>query len=82
MISIKPIDPKERIEIFDILREFALVGILFNNMFYFSGYVFTPFDDLKLITNFQLDEKIYYSLDIVITAKLYRLQLVRKFLII
>lgn len=73
MITIKPIEPKQRIEILDILRGFALLGIIFNNMLYFSGYVFMPFENIKQITNFLLNEKIYYLFDIIITAKFYTL---------
>ncbi|MFH2107424.1 MAG: DUF418 domain-containing protein [Chrysiogenia bacterium] len=73
METLKPIEPKKRIEILDILRGFALLGIIFNNMLYFSGYVFMPFAKLKQIINFQLNEDIYYFLDIVITAKFYTL---------
>ena len=73
MKTLAPIEPKQRIEILDVLRGFALLGIIFNNMLYFSGYVFMPFDNLKQITNFQLSENINYILDIVITAKFYTL---------
>ena len=73
MTTLTPIDPKQRIEILDILRGFALLGIIFNNMLYFSGYSFMPFDNLKQIIDFQLNEKIYYFLDIIITAKFYTL---------
>jgi len=68
-----PIDPKQRIEILDILRGFALLGIIFNNMQYLSGYAFTPFDTLKQIINFQFNEHVYHFLDIIITAKFYTL---------
>jgi uncharacterized protein len=67
------IEPKQRIQILDILRGFALLGIIFNNMEYFSGYAFMPFDDLKQVTNFELDEKLYSFLDIIITAKFFTL---------
>jgi uncharacterized protein len=73
MKTLAPIDPKQRIEILDVLRGFALFGIIFNNMLYFSGYAYMPFDKLKQIINFQLNEKIYYFLDIIITAKFYTL---------
>lgn len=69
----KSIDPQQRIQILDILRAFALLGILFNNMGYFSGYDFMPFAALKQVTNFQLDEKLYSLLDIIITAKFFTL---------
>ncbi len=73
MANLQPIDPKRRIEILDVLRGFALLGILFNNILYFSGYAFQPFDELRTNPTFQLDEKLYDFLDIVITAKFYTL---------
>jgi len=71
--TLAPIEPKQRIEILDVLRGFALLGIIFNNMLYFSGYAFMPFAHLKKIINFQLNENLYYFLDIIITAKFYTL---------
>lgn len=73
METFAPIEPKQRIEILDILRGFALLGIIFNNMQYLSGYAFTPFDTLKQIINFQLNEDVYHLLDIIVTAKFYTL---------
>jgi uncharacterized protein len=73
MKTFTPIEPKQRIEILDMLRGFALLGIIFNNMQYLSGYAFTPFDTLKQIINFQLNEDVYHFLDIIITAKFYTL---------
>jgi uncharacterized protein len=73
MTTTKSTDPKQRIQILDILRGFALLGIIFNNMEYFSGYAYMPFDDLKQVTNFELDEKLYSFLDIIITAKFFTL---------
>ena len=73
MTNLQPIEPKKRIEVLDVLRGFALLGILFNNILYFSGYSFQPFDELRKNSTFQLDEKLYYFLDIVITAKFYTL---------
>lgn len=73
MKTFAPIEPKQRIEILDILRGFALLGIVFNNMQYLSGYAFTPFDTLKQIINFQLNEDVYHLLDIIVTAKFYTL---------
>ena len=73
MKTFTPIEPKQRIEILDILRGFALLGIIFNNMQYLSGYAFTPFDTLKQIINFQFNEDVYHFLDIIITAKFYTL---------
>jgi uncharacterized protein len=73
MKTFTPTEPKLRIEILDILRGFALLGIIFNNMQYLSGYAFTPFETLKQIINFKLNEDVYHLLDIFITAKFYTL---------
>ncbi|MEN8193882.1 MAG: DUF418 domain-containing protein [Bacteroidota bacterium] len=66
-----PTEPQERIEILDILRGFALLGIIFNNMLYFSGYSFLPFENLKQIPDFQLNESIFSFLDFIIRRKFY-----------
>lgn len=73
MTNLQPIDPKKRIELLDVLRGFALLGILFNNILYFSGYSYQPLDVLRTNTSFQLDEQLYVFLDVVITAKFYTL---------
>jgi uncharacterized protein len=67
----KPIEPTKRIEIIDILRGFALLGIIFMNMSFFSGYAFMSFEELKQISNFPLDEKLHTFLEIIVTAKFY-----------
>lgn len=73
MATIKPIEPEQRIEILDILRGFALLGIIFNNVLYFSGYSFMSYYDLKQLANFQLNESIFSFLDFIIRAKFYTL---------
>jgi uncharacterized protein len=73
METLVPIDPKQRIESLDILRGFALLGIIFNNMQYLSGYAFTPFETLRQTMDFPLNERLYHGLDLIITAKFYTL---------
>jgi len=73
MKTFEPTDPKFRIDFLDVLRGFALCGIIFNNMQYLSGYSFTPFYTMKQIVNLQLNESFYHLLDIIITAKFYTL---------
>jgi uncharacterized protein len=73
MNTLAPIEPNQRSELLDILRGFALLGIIFNNMQYLSGYAFTPFETLKQTMNFQLNEDFNHVLDIIITAKFYTL---------
>ncbi|XMO87911.1 DUF418 domain-containing protein [Algibacter sp. AS12] len=67
----KPVEPNNRIDIIDIIRGFALLGIIFMNMSFFSGYVFMPFEELKQISNFELDDNLYSFLGIIVSGKFY-----------
>jgi uncharacterized protein len=40
--QINPISPKERIEVLDVMRGFAILGILVGNMQWFAGYGMMP----------------------------------------
>jgi uncharacterized protein len=40
--ALQPVPAAERIEVIDALRGFALAGVLFANLFAFSGYLFLP----------------------------------------
>ena len=73
MPTFNPIEPQERIEILDALRGFALIGIIFHNMLFFSGYAFIPFGDLEQFSSFHLNEKIYDVAIFLIDAKFYML---------
>lgn len=73
MTTLTPTVPKQRIKILDILRGFAIIGIIFNNMLYFSGYSFMPFDEMKQIFDFHLNEKVYDVIDVLVTSKFYTL---------
>jgi uncharacterized protein len=42
-----PTLPKDRIELLDVLRGLAIVGVLICNIPFFSGYYYTPFTDLE-----------------------------------
>ena len=61
-----PIEPQKRIEMLDILWGFALLGILFNNILFFSGYGFL---NQEQFSTYKLDHRLYQLLDIVITGK-------------
>jgi uncharacterized protein len=69
----QPIEPQQRIEILDLLRGFALLGILFDNILYFSGYKFMPYDELSLFPTYGADENLYQFLNIIIKGKFYRI---------
>ncbi len=71
--SYQPVEPKKRIDFIDILRGFALLGILFNNSLLFSGYDFMPLQNLRLFSTFNLDTQLWEILDVVVTGKFYTL---------
>lgn len=71
--SYQPVEPKKRIDFIDILRGFALLGILFNNILLFSGYDFMPLQNLRLFSTFNLDSQLWEILDVVVTGKFYTL---------
>ncbi len=42
-----PTQTQQRIELLDVLRGFAIFGVLIANILYFSGYIYTPFSDFE-----------------------------------
>ncbi len=44
--TFQPTKTKNRIELLDVLRGVAISGVLIVNLLYFSGYIYTPFDEL------------------------------------
>ena len=69
----QPVEPQKRIEILDILRGFVLLGILFDNIMYFSAYKFMPYDELSLFPTYGADEFLYQFLNIFVKGKFYRI---------
>lgn len=62
---------KKRVEILDILRGFALLGILYTNVLFFSGYEFMP---KSLLGHFPAyNETLYALVDFVFISKFYTL---------
>lgn len=57
----------------DILRGLAILGIIFNNIIYISGYSFIPFAELQQTPTFELDEKLYALQNIFVSGKFYTL---------
>lgn len=47
MIINKPVEPTKRIEIIDILRGFALLGIIFMNMSFLAATFLCPLKNLN-----------------------------------
>ena len=61
----------KRIILLDVIRGFALVGILFANILSWSGIKFLPFDTIKSFGNFTGDSTIYHYLKFFVDTKFY-----------
>ncbi len=61
----------QRIELLDVIRGFALVGILFANILSWSGLKFLPIDVIESFGNFEVDVKIYRLLKFFVDTKFY-----------
>lgn len=67
----QPTKAKERVVFLDVLRGFALVGILFANILSWSGIKFLPFDDIIELGNADVDAKLYQYIKFFIDTKFY-----------
>lgn len=71
--SPQPVKAKERIVILDILRGFALFGVLFANLLTWSGLKYLPFEDIIRLGNFEDDREIYHIMKFFVDTKFYTL---------
>lgn len=69
--TFQPTSPKNRIELLDILRGFAIVGVLLSNILLFSGFLFTPFADLNQMHLSGLNDNFAMIVNYVISGKFY-----------
>ena len=69
--NIQPTQPKERVVFLDILRGFALMGILFANILSLSGLKFLPIEDIIKMGNVAVDQKLYHALKFFVDTKFY-----------
>lgn len=69
--SLQPTQPKERVVFLDILRGFALMGILFANILSWSGLKFIPIEDIIAMGNVAVDQKLYHALLFFVDTKFY-----------
>jgi len=60
-----------RIELLDVIRGFALVGILFANILSWSGIKFLTFDIIESFGNMEVDAKLYRILKFFVDTKFY-----------
>ena len=69
--NLKPTGKKDRIVVLDVLRGFALVGILFANILSWSGIKFMPIDDIIALGDFKIDTLLYKLLKFFVDTKFY-----------
>jgi len=48
--NIKPLSKKNRIDVLDVVRGFAIFGILMANIQSWSGYKFIPFEEIQRLS--------------------------------
>ena len=72
-ITVQPTKAKERVVFLDVLRGFALVGILFANILSWSGIKFIPFEDIVELGNAEVDADLYQYLKFFVDTKFYTL---------
>lgn len=69
----QPVKGKNRIVFLDILRGFALLGILFANLLTWSGLKYVPIGDIIDLGNIETDRAIYNYLKFFVDTKFYTL---------
>lgn len=71
--KIEPVSKKKRIEILDVIRGFAIFGIIIANIQSWSGYKFIPFDVLQTLSYYDFNSMGKYLFMFFIDTKFYTL---------
>jgi len=71
--KIEPVAKKQRIEILDVIRGFAIFGIIIANIQSWSGYKFIPFDTLESLSYYDYNSTGKYLFMFLIDTKFYTL---------
>ena len=71
--KIAPVLKKNRIEILDVIRGFAIFGIIIANIQSWSGYKFVPFEHLATLPYYNLNDTLHYLFMFFIDTKFYTL---------
>lgn len=71
--AITPVQHNARLEIFDIIRGFAILGILIANIQSWSGYKYLPFDDLADLPYAEYEHALHHLFRFFIDSKFYTL---------
>ena len=70
---IAPVAKKNRIEILDVIRGFAIFGIIIANIQSWSGYKFVSFEHLATLNHYDLNDSLKYLFMFFIDTKFYTL---------
>lgn len=70
-ISISPVLQKERIDILDVLRGFALLGVMIDNLFGFTGWTYFTDEHRKSLSTWPTDGVIAAVENIFVSGKFY-----------
>ena len=73
MKIIEPTKKKNRVEILDVIRGFAILGIIIANIQSWSGYKFIPFETLQSLDYYSINDSIKYYFTFIIDTKFYTL---------
>ncbi|WP_300369292.1 DUF418 domain-containing protein [Hydrogenimonas sp.] len=71
--TIRPISKSERIEVLDVIRGFAIFGILMANIQSWSGYKFMPFEVMQRLSYYEFNDILHHLFMIFIDTKFYTL---------
>ena len=71
--TIAPVAGKNRLEILDIVRGFAIFGIVIANIQSWSGYKFVPFELLETLPFYDYNQTLKYLFMFFIDTKFYTL---------
>ena len=67
----KPLSIQNRVVLLDILRGFAIMGILYTNILFFSGYEFMPHSQLAGFPSY--DTALFSAIEFIFISKFYTL---------
>ena len=71
--TLGPVTQNKRVEILDVIRGFAIFGILLANIQSWSGYKFIPFEHLANLPHYDYNEILHYLFMFFIDTKFYSL---------
>ena len=71
--NIKPVSKKERIDVLDVIRGFAIFGILMANIQSWSGYKFIPFEEIQRLAYYEYNDIFHNLFMLFIDTKFYAL---------